>query len=357
MADNHGAILVWKIHGRLQKYHGGNFVFKSIDRGDSFKIISPNLSISPLKEKKSFALGALVESRIEKGLLFAGTDKGAFWVSKDDGGHWQENSTGLANNYIRSISPSRFSKQRVYLAMTGINYDDLHKYLYVSEDYGQHWKSISDGLPDEPVNVVLEDPFYENILYAGSIRGVYVSIDRGGSWSCLGMNMAGAAIADIEVNSKTKDLIVATHGRGLYKMNLKPIHQLQEVSRQRSQDIFFEIPKATLPWYNSAGGEVDYRTLERVPISFWLAEAKQVDLTLNDKDEKVIWTVSINGKKGFNQHRWDQVIGRTASDHPYFIHYEKFLKPGTYQMSLKVGNSVHAQTFVATNNVSPYLKK
>ncbi len=109
--------------------------------------------------------------------------------------------------------------------MTGINYDDLHKYLYVSEDYGQHWKSISDGLPDEPVNVVLEDPFYENILYAGSIRGVYVSIDRGSAWSYLGMNMPGAPIADIEVNLKTKDLIVATHGRGLYKMNLKPIHQ------------------------------------------------------------------------------------------------------------------------------------
>ena len=87
-----------------------------------------------------------MESRIEKGLLYAGTNRGSFWVSKDDGSHWEENSKGIANNYIRSICPSRFLKQRVYMAMTGINYDDLHRYAYVSEDYGRSWATISEGL-------------------------------------------------------------------------------------------------------------------------------------------------------------------------------------------------------------------
>ncbi len=110
--------------------------------------------------------------------MYTGTDKGAFWVSKNDGQSWEENSKGLANNYIRSICPSRFVKERVYLAMTGINYDDLHSYLYVSEDDGKNWRSINDGLPDEPVNVILEDPTNENILYAGGF-GEYIFLLTG----------------------------------------------------------------------------------------------------------------------------------------------------------------------------------
>ncbi|MBK7653690.1 MAG: hypothetical protein IPJ20_27380, partial [Flammeovirgaceae bacterium] len=190
-------------HNHETLYHGGNFIFKSVDRGNSWKVISPNLSFSAIKEKKSFAVGALVESKIEKGLLYIGTDKGSFWVSKDDGAHWEENSKGIANNYIRSICPSRFRKQRVYMTMTGINYDDLHRYVYVSEDYGKNWATISEGLPDELVNVILEDPTDEDILYVGNIRGVFISTDRGISWSYFGKNMPGAAIADLEINETT----------------------------------------------------------------------------------------------------------------------------------------------------------
>ena len=145
-------------HNSKTLYHGGNYIFKSKDRGNSWELISPNLANSAIKEKRSFASGALVESHIQKGLLYAGTDKGAFWVSKNDGASWEENDIGMANNYIRSICPSRFAKERVYVAMTGINYDDLQSYLYLSEDYGKTWSGISSGLPNEPVNVILEDP-------------------------------------------------------------------------------------------------------------------------------------------------------------------------------------------------------
>jgi photosystem II stability/assembly factor-like uncharacterized protein len=124
-------------HQNETLYHAGNFIFKSTDRGTSWKVISPDLSRSSRPEKKAFAAGALAESRIRKGLLYAGTDRGAFWTSQDDGMTWQENSKGIANAYIRSICPSRFSPSRVYMAMTGLNCDDLHRYLYVSEDYGK----------------------------------------------------------------------------------------------------------------------------------------------------------------------------------------------------------------------------
>lgn len=342
-------------HQHETLYHGGNFIFKSIDRGNSWKVISPDLTVSAQIEKKSFAAGALAESKLERGLLYAGTDKGSFWVSRDDGAHWEENSKGLANNYIRSICPSRFLKPRVYLAMTGLNYDDLHRYLYVSEDYGKNWKDISQGLPDEPVNVILEDARHDNILYAGTIRGVFISVNRGTNWSYLGWNMPSAAIADLELNEATRDLIVATHGRGIYKMNLDPLYEMSK-SGWREQDQLFTIPQARLPWKNSMGAETDYRTLEKLPITFWLAEPGAVTLALTDKNGKQLWAHSWQGKKGFNQYRWDLVVEKVKSDFAYFIHYDQFLAAGSYQVNLTTKNQTLTQPLIAVKGVSPYIR-
>lgn len=343
-------------HHSKTLYHGGNFIFKSVDRGDTWKVISPNFSVSSFKEKKSFATGALVESKIEKGLLYAGTDRGSFWVSKDDGLHWEENSNGLANNYIRSICPSRFRAQRVYMTMTGLNYDDLHRYVYVSEDFGKNWKDISAGLPDEPVNVILEDPTDEDILYTGNVRGVFISVNRGINWSCLGTGMPAVAIADLEVNDSTIDLIVATHGRGIYKINLRPIHQMNTFNWTEQKDQLFKIPEVVLPWKNSMGGKPDYRTLEKTPISFWLREAQPVTLSIQDEENKPIWTLSLEGKKGFNQYRWDLIVERVKSDYAYFIHFDRFLKVGNYLIKLTTKTNTLTQPFIAVKSNSPYTR-
>lgn len=319
-------------HASKTLYHGGNYVFKSLDRGNTWETISPNLAVSSHKEKRSFALGALAESKLQKGLLYAGTDKGAFWVSNNDGKTWKERSAGIANNYIRSICPSLFSVNRVYMAMTGINYDDLNKYLYVSEDQGNTWQDISEGLPNEPINAILEDSFNENILYAGSFRGVYISLNRGKKWEYLGTNLPGTAIADLEIHHKTKDLVVATHGRGIYKINLNPIHEMVEKENLASETYLFKIGDGTLPYFNSLGREPDFSTLEKTPISFWLPSDKKITLTLQDKSNQSVWTTSIDGKKGINEYRWDLITQKEESDKPYFVHYNKFVKPGDYTM-------------------------
>jgi photosystem II stability/assembly factor-like uncharacterized protein len=334
-------------------YHGGNYIFKSKNRGNSWELISPNLSISAIKEKRSFSTGALVESPIQKGLLFAGTDRGAFWVSKNDGLSWEENDIGLANNYIRSICPSRFAKERVYVAMTGINYDDLQSYLYLSDDYGKNWSAISSGLPDEPVNVILEDPRNENILYAGSIRGVYLTIDRGKSWSYLGNKMPGTAISDLEIHESTMDLIAATHGRGIYKINLIPIHALVSKKFPLDKDHLFEIAESRLPWFSSAAQTPDYRTIEKTDIPFWLCEAKAISLSLRDAKNKEVWSTNLQGEKGFNQYRWDLIVSRQTSDLPYFTEYEKYVKAGTYKLILSDGKSELSQTFIIKERDSP----
>jgi hypothetical protein len=341
-------------HQKETLYHGGNYIFKSTNRGDSWSVISPNLTASSTTAKKSFSTGAIAESFLVKGLLYTGTDKGAFWVSKNDGANWEENDIGLANNYIRSICPSRFVKERVYLAMTGINYDDLKAYLYVSEDYGQHWKSIAAGLPDEPVNCVLEDPSNEHVLYAGTLRGVYISIDRGKTWSYLGNHMPGAAIADLELHEQSGDLIAATHGRGMYKINLSPLHAFLKRNGSVEKDFLFEPAACQLPWFQSASGNPDYRTFEKTDFVFWLGVAKPVTLSLKDKANKTVWSIHLQGEKGFNQYRWDMIMSRQTSNLPYFTQYEEYLNAGAYTLVLSDGQSELSRPFKAIENQRPY---
>ena len=336
-------------------YHGGNYVLKSTDQGDTWRVISPNLTNSSFEEKKSFATGTIVESPTEKGLIYAGTDHGAFWVSKNDGVIWEEHSTGIANNYIRSISPSNHKASRVYMAMTGINYDDLNKYVYASEDYGKSWKSIASGLPNEPINVIKEDPTNEKILYAGSMRGVYISIDRGNSWSYLGINMPATAVADLEIHLPTMELVVGTHGRGIYKTSLKPIQKMVSENLPTSKDYFFEINQVARPWFNSSSGEPDYRTVEKAIFSFWLSEPKPVTLSIFDKSNKEIWKTDVTGHQGFNQYRWDLVVKKQTSDYPYFIHYDKFIEAGTYTVKISSGDSHLEQPFEIVKGESPYI--
>lgn len=341
-------------HGAKTLYHGGNFIFKSTDRGDHWQVISPNLAVSGIPEKQSFSTGALAESKIEKGLLYAGTDRGAFWVTKNDGANWEENSAGLAHNYIRSICPSRFAKARVYVAMTGINYDDLQSYLYVSEDYGKNWTSIAAGLPNEPVNVVLEDPRHENILYAGSLRGVYISTNRGKTWAYLGCKMPGAAVADLEIHEASMDLVVATHGRGIYKMNLRPIHAMVSEKLDLDKDHLFDIAESRCPWFSSHSGEPLYETLEKTSFPFWLSKAKPVTLSIQDKTHKVLWTKILEGQKGLSEYRWDLIVESEKSDRPYFVHYDKFLEAGVYTLILSDGKTALERVFVVKEGVSPH---
>jgi photosystem II stability/assembly factor-like uncharacterized protein len=320
-------------HDHQTLYHAGNYIFKTVNRGDSWELISPDLSQSIHKEKESTTMGAVAESPLEPGLLYAGTDKGAFWVTHDDGLEWIEHSEGLPNRYIRSICPSRFSRSRVYVAVPGINDDDLKNHLFVSEDHGKTWKSIQSNLPDEVAYVILEDPVNENILYAGLYRGVYLSTDRGQNWSLLGPDMAATAISDLVIQEREMDLVVGTHGRGIYKMNIKPIQQAFKMG-QPETNILFEMPVARLPWIKDTHRDPKFSTMEKVPITFYLRKGAEVTLSVKNKEEMVIWSKQIKAKKGFNQYRWDLVREKVDSPEAYFVQYYQFARAGTYKIQI-----------------------
>ena len=323
-------------HDHNTLYLAGNYVLKSNNRGDTWTAISKDLSVSKDKNKKALAAGALAESTLQKDLIYMGTDKGALWVTEDGGKTWTERSKGLPNNYIRCITPSIYKASRVYITLSGINYDDLNVYVYKSEDYGKTWEPIMTDLPNEVAYVIKEDPTYESILYTGLYRGAYISTDRGKSWSQLGKGMPATSVADIEIDRKSKDLIAATHGRGIYKLNLTPIHEgyLNKVS-----DVYlFNLPEVAPPVYNGDLNGLDYRTQEKLPITIWVKESGEASLKILDTDNKTIWSTVMKTSKGYNQFRWDLIVNRLESQLPYFIHYNEFIKSGMYQVEVTTGN-------------------
>jgi photosystem II stability/assembly factor-like uncharacterized protein len=320
-------------HNRLTLYHAGNYLFKSLDRGDNWRLISPDLSKSRDPERISTAAGAAAESPLEPGLLFVGMDRGAFWISPDDGRRWIERSAGLPNRYIRSIFPSRFDRDRVYVAVPAINDDDFQCHLFVTEDLGETWTSIKGNLPDEVAYVILEDATNENILFAGLFRGVYVSTDRGKSWSLLGPNMPAAAVSDLAVQEREQDLVASTYGRGIYVMNIRPIREAFAGGAPAS-DRLFDPPAARLPWINDTHRDPRLSTIEKTPITFCLIRDAEVTLSVRNAGDETIWEKKIEGKKGFNQVRWDLVTRTVDSPEPYFIRYREFAPAGEHTVRI-----------------------
>ena len=167
--------------------------------------------------------------------------------------------------------------------------------------------------------------------------------------------MPAAAVADLEIHLASMELVVGTHGRGLYKTSLRPIQQLVSQGLSTTNDHFFEIEKGTRPWFNSSSGEPDYRTVDKTAFSFWLKKSKPITLSILDPSTKEIWKTTVNGFKGLNQYRWDLIVKKQTSDSPYFVHYDQFIKEGTYQVKISSEDGVMQQPLDISNRKSPYL--
>lgn len=210
-------------HHNRTLYCGANRVFKSTDRGDSWKPISENL-VSPdrVANIRYRAITALAESRLQRGLLFAGTDNGDLHVTQNDGQTWTDVGYNLKKPITRiCVSPNNGG--RVYVSHSGAGEDDYSPYVYRSNDLGKTWESISDGLPDEPINVIYEDPRVPDLLYVGTDMGVYASTDGGKSWKSLCSNLPTTSVYDLFVHPRDNELVIGTHGRSCYVVDATPI--------------------------------------------------------------------------------------------------------------------------------------
>lgn len=224
-------------------YFSGNVLFKTRDGGRSWQVISPDLSreawdvpatvgIYTTPEVKTMArrgvIYAVAPSPKEANTIWCGTDDGLIQLTKDGGKSWKNVTPPVITSWskIAVLEASHFDVATAYAAVNRIRLDDMHPYIYKTTDGGKNWKAIVNGLPNDPINTVREDPQHKGLLFAGSERAAYVSFDDGEHWQLLRLNMPATSIRDLYI--KDDDLLAATHGRGFWILDdITPLRQLK----------------------------------------------------------------------------------------------------------------------------------
>ncbi len=210
-------------------YMGSNFVHRSLDQGEKWTTISPDLTLGSRPGDVPYGtLTCLHESPLRFGLLYVGSDDGLVHLSRDGGYSWQNISKGLpTNRWVSRIQASAHQESRVYLSLNGYRSDDFSSYLYVSEDYGANWVAMGTDLPAEPVNVIKEDPTNPQLFYVGTDHGLYISLDRGQHFQ-LANQLPRVAVHDLVVHPTESHLIVGTHGRSIFRADVKALQALDQ---------------------------------------------------------------------------------------------------------------------------------
>ena len=362
-------------HNTKKLYTFSNHVHVSTNEGESWNVLSPDLTRNDSTKLKSSGgpitqdntsveyyctIFAAAESPIKEGLLWTGSDDGLIHISRNDGENW-ENVTpkGMPEwMMINSIEPSIYNEGTCYVAGTKYKTGNFEPYLYKTNDYGKSWKKITNGIPNEHFTRVLrEDPIKEGFLYAGTETGIYYSYNEGTYWQPLQLNLPIVPITDLAV--KNNNLIVATQGRSLWILDdLSLLHQALDVDNK--ENILFK-PKDTY----RMGGSSNDKSLTTgtnhpsgVITYFYVKnpEEKEIKLSYLNSKNDTIKTVSTKNKKdkfkvkeGSNNYVWN-TRGKSAENFEGMILWWASLNaskavPGKYKVVLSVEDENYTQSF------------
>jgi hypothetical protein len=264
--------LVISAHDPKTIYYGGNFLFKSTDRGDSWKKISPDLTTGIERDKQPImgqipgastlsrhdgvqafpAITTIAESPLRAGVLWVGTDDGNLQVSRD-GETWKNMVSrvpGLPKGtYVSRVIASRFAEGAAYVTFDGHRSNDFGIYAYATTDFGETWTRITNGIPDNggSLNVIREHHRNPNLLFAGGEFGLYVSLDKGRNWQELKLNLPRVPVDDIAIHPRENDLVLGTHGRSIWILDdITPLEKLTE--QVAAADVHVFEPRPAIAW-------------------------------------------------------------------------------------------------------------
>ncbi len=322
------------VHSPTSLYYGANKVYKSIDRGDSWYRLSPDLCYSEDPFRKSRAITALAESPMKPGLLFAGTEKGAVWVSRDDGINWIEISEDLPIKTLGQVCPSRHQESRVYVVMKSNDEDDYKPYLFLSENKGSSWKSISEGLPDDRVNCILEDPYLPDLIYIGTDRGVFASPDKGKNWISISKGLTTASVQKLACAEENSYLIAATHGQSLFSCFASPVRKYFK-SADPQRECFLAMQSGYLPGIKDFPGDWDWSRSIPAAIYWYQPREGLMSISVTGSKGKEIYTSRVTAAMGLNLWEWDLVLSTKTDSGLYPVPEYKFPAPGTYQIAVQ----------------------
>jgi photosystem II stability/assembly factor-like uncharacterized protein len=325
--------LVRSPFGKSTIYYAGNVIFQSSNLGQSWESISHDLTKGdPSKWKASGGpiftdnsssetygvITGLAESPAQRGLIWAGTDDGNVQVTINGGGQWTNvgaNISGIApNSPVSSVEPSRRNQNVAYVAFDRHMFDDMQPYIFKTADGGKTWKKIVSGLPPYAfVWVVREDLKNPNVLYAGTETGVFASFDAGEHWSTFGLkNLPDVAVRDIFLQPEENDILLATHGRGLFILD--DATPVQQIAAARAATLFPIRPalRYSVRATRSGGGETEF-TAANPPygaiLNYYLRDAaEEPRIEVLDAAGKVIRTMGgpqAPGNAGLHRVAWD----------------------------------------------------
>jgi photosystem II stability/assembly factor-like uncharacterized protein len=240
-------------------YHAGNRLLRSDFRGESWEVISPDLTKADPATLPTGSGGdgniqyatitTIDESPLRPGVLWVGTDDGNVQVTQDGGETWTLVNDGIPDNpeyWVSRVEASHHALGTAYVTFTGYRRDDFRPFVYKTTDFGRTWTSIASNLPDGPINVIREHHENANLLFVGTEFQVWVSNDGGGHWTSMKLDMPTNPVHDMKIHEREDDLVVATHGRGVYIADLAPISEL--TPEVLAQDVHLFEPEREIRW-------------------------------------------------------------------------------------------------------------
>ncbi|PRX57273.1 VPS10 domain-containing protein [Flagellimonas meridianipacifica] len=388
---NWNAPIISSPHDRNTIYHAGNVVFKTQDGGQSWEVVSPDLTRND-KEKQGPGGGPytneaaggenyntimyLVESPHEEGVLYAGSDDGFVHITKNGGNSW-ENITppNLGESIINSIEVSPHNPSTAYIAVMKYKFMDLKPYVYKTTDYGATWTKTTNGIEDKHtfVRAVREDKKRKGLLYAGTETGLYISFDDGLNWQKFQLNLPVVPINDLIIQDN--DLVVATAGRSFWILDdLSPIQNttgnetsLSIFPPKDTYLIFGSSPEKPIPGLGQnpkTGVIFDYylpKKADTLDLKLEVLQNGKVIRTLTNKKPKDFksWPggppkpVVLPSKKGFNRFAWDFRKDQIPAIDKVFVfgnYNGSRVGPGSYTLRLTLdGETVETEARVLAN--------
>lgn len=328
-------------------YTGGQMLLRSLDRGENWEEISPDLTTNdPVKIAGKghimfCTLTTICESPVKSGVIWVGTDDGRVHMTPDHGANWKEHTSGIAavggprDTWVSRVVASGHDHQTVYVTKSGYREDIFQPFVFKTKDMGKTWINISGNLPAAPVSVLFEDQVNPDLLFVGTDTGVYFSLNEGEEWIPLQNNIPPVPIRDLLVHPREKDLVVGTYGRGAWVTNIGPLQELSQKILEQDFHLFDITPKPInnaserRSWGNyHMTGDAHIRTPNERPglqLFYYLKEKSDRPLTIRieNMDGKKIVELKTEVTPGIHKIIWG---GRN-------------IRPGTYRISLSNGES------------------